>query len=206
MQYNRSKLAGMTLIAVAFGALATAGVAENGPAKGPRMGHGFGMERIFAELDADKDGKVTKAEVEAWKAAQPKVADTNGDGKISADELAAPRIAEATKRANDRAAEQVTRLDTDGDGLLSAAELAQGPGFGPQHAPDMGMIFDRIDTDKDGAITKEEAQAVHARMKDRREGPKRDRRGNRDHGLGKGPRGGAPEGHMVPPPAPEGGN
>ncbi|MFT4151749.1 MAG: hypothetical protein QM656_16230 [Paracoccaceae bacterium] len=218
MQKNRSRIAGITLIAVALGGLSSVAWAEKGP--GPRgMGPGFGLERMFAQLDADKDGKITRAEVDAWKAAQPKVEDTNGDGKISADELAAPRIAEATRRANERAAELVKQLDTDGDGLLSAAELAQGPALGPQsEGPGFDRIFDRIDADKDGAITLPEAEAARDRMMDRARddrgpgdrgpgrGDHRPGKGWGDHGPGKGPRPPAPGDDMPPPPAPEGGN
>lgn len=204
MQNKRTTLTGLTVIAVALAGLSTAAVGQQRPGNGP-MGPqgGAAFERIFAEIDADNDGRITKEEVEAWKAAQPKVEDTNGDGKISAEELAAPRIAEATKRAQERAARMVAELDTDGDGLLSAAELAQRPMGGPEgregKGPDLTRIFDRLDADKDGAVTREEAQKAMAAMHDRAKG----------HGKERGPKGEGhgPAGHRGAPgerPLPEG--
>lgn len=49
------------------------------------------MARMLGQLDADHDGKVTPAEVRAGKLniADPDALDTNEDGQISRDELAA---------------------------------------------------------------------------------------------------------------------
>ncbi len=131
-------------------------LAERGPGQGAS---GF----KFDLLDADKDGKVTKAEMGAARTARVTAADANKDGLMSADELAAMRLAEMTERANAMAAEMITQMDSDGDGLLSVAEMAARPG----HA----QVFDRIDTDDDGAISRDEADAAADKMADRR--PKR---------------------------------
>lgn len=206
MQNKRGKLAGLTVLAVALAGLSTAAVGQQGTDMGPgrhaHFGGGFGggFERIFAEIDTDKDGKITLAEVESWKAAQPKVEDGNADGKISAEELAAPMIAEATKRAQERAARMVRELDTDGDGLLSAAELAQGRVDGPGARHDPARLFQRLDADGDGVITRDEAAKSMARMHGDRmkgHGPKGDGPGREGrHGPGKSP--------MTPPAGPEG--
>ena len=236
MQIKRTTLATMTAITLALAGVSAAAFAQGagdrpapGADFGPGFGRGFGpggphggfgFERAFAEIDADKDGKITKAEVESWQAAQPKVEDGDGDGKISAEELAAPRIAEATKRAQDQAAHMVRELDRDGDGLLSAAELAQGPGMagpgmtgpgmaGPGRAPDLDKLFDRLDADKDGAVSLDEAQDAMARMHDRKPGDERrpgsDRgkgpRGEHDPRGEHGPRGEHERGDQPPPPA-----
>lgn len=226
MQIKRSILSGVTLAVVAAVGLGSAVMADNGHGKGagkgmgkgPRgaaMGPAFDLDRIFAEFDMDQDGSISAADIEAWKAAQPRVEDTDGDGKISADELAAPRIAEATKRANDRAAGLVKRLDTDGDGLLSAAELAAGPGIGgaregrfrghmghgmgPSGGPGIEAMLQRLDADGDGAVSREEAETAFARMKDRME--------NRGPRGGRGGEGGRPPAPPAPgAEAPEGGN
>ncbi len=228
MPKKQTLISGLVLAAATAAGLSTA-IAQQGP--GPDAPEGFegrvpAPERIFAKIDADKDGKITRAEIDAWKAARPKVEDSDGDGKISPAELAAPRIAEATELFNDQAAETVKRLDTDGDGLLSAAELAAGPGFGPgpqgPRGPGFEAIFDRIDADKDGAVTLQEAQAAQQHFADRREGDRPDRgwRGRDEHDRGghgkdrrgfdgKGPRGKGPveqraPGDLPPPPPGEG--
>lgn len=126
---------------------------------------------LFDTLDADKDGKVTEAEIEANRAARVKAADANGDGLMSADELAAMQLAELTERAKAHAAEMVTRMDTDGDGMLSVAELAARPG--------PARMFGRIDTDGDGAISRDEAAAAADKHADLR-----GKKGDRHHDRG----------------------
>ncbi|MDZ4395273.1 EF-hand domain-containing protein [Cypionkella sp.] len=164
---SKEKLAGSALFVVAalMGAAAFAQDAMPG-----KPGHG---PFDFATLDADKDGKVTKAEVEAFRAAKVTAMDANNDGKISAEELAAPRIAAATDKINARSADMVAKMDSDGDGMLSAAELATRPG--PE------MMFDRIDADKDGAVTQEEIDAARQAMHE-----KHGKRGHGKDGHGKG--------------------
>jgi EF hand len=139
-------------------------------AKGGPQEAGMSPLVRFDVLDADKDGKVTLAEIEADRAAKVKAADANSDGLMSADELAAMQIAEMTERAKAHASEMVTRLDSDKDGLLSAAELAT--------RPDPAQMFDRIDTDDDGAISRDEATAAADKMAEGHKG-----RGHRGHDL-----------------------
>lgn len=141
-------------------------LAERGP--GPGGMHAFN----FDQLDADKDGKVTAAEIEAARTARVTAADANKDGLMSADELAAMHLAEMTERANAMAAEMISRMDSDGDGLLSVAEMAAGPG--------PARFFDRADTDGDGAISRAEADAAAEKMADRRGGDRRPMHGD-DH-------------------------
>ncbi len=132
-------------------ALGAAGVASaHGKAFGER-GAGMPMfEEMFAQVDADGDGKVTKEEFEAFRAARFAAADTDGDGKLSPEEMEAAREA----RRMERVRGMITRLDTDGDGLLSAEELAAGA---PRRGPE--AMFGMLDADEDGALTLEEMQA-----------------------------------------------
>lgn len=161
-----SKLLVATVLVGTFGAgIVAPALAERGPRDG-----GLPMF-MFDQLDADKDGKVTAAEIAANRAARVKAADANGDGMMSADELAAMQLAEMTERAKAKAGEMVTRLDSDGDGLLSVAEMAARPG--------PAKFFDRIDTDGDGAISREEADAAATRMADHR-GDRGHKRGEDD--------------------------
>lgn len=165
---QKSNLAGSALILVA----ALMGAAAYAQDVMPEPGMGKGMAFDFAALDADKDGKVTQAEVDAFHAAKVKAADTNADGKLSAEELAAMQMAAMQQRAADRAAKMITKLDTDADGMLSVAEMAARPGA--------GRMFQMMDTDSDGAITQAEADAAQQAMQDHRGG----KQGKGGHGKG----------------------
>lgn len=109
---------------------------------GPRMER---MEERFGEMDADKDGKVTPAELAAYHAARFAAADTDGDGKLSAAEMDAARAA----KRQERIARMIAWHDTDGDGLLSAEEM-------PNRGAGRMMHIDR---DGDGAVSIEEMKA-----------------------------------------------
>ena len=146
------------------------GMMTGGPGAGPMVD--------FETMDADKDGKVTKAEITAARAAQVTAADANSDGKLSVDEIAAMQMARMAQRANDRATRMVAELDVDGDGMLTVSELIVRP------MPD--RMFDRLDTDGDDAISQAEIDAMRATMQDRMQG----RRGHGHGGDGPGHKGG----------------
>lgn len=166
-----------TLIAAGLGSVA---IAENTPMQGDMMGGGMmhdggmmggdmqgGPFQNFAEIDADKDGKITPAEIEAFRAARFAAADTNKDGSLSAEEMIAMHEAMRAERQLQRSTQMIAKFDKNADGLLTADEMPQ-PG-------DEGAMFDRLDTDKDGAISQAEADAAKEMM-----------RGHRGHGKGKG--------------------
>ena len=124
----------------------------------------------FATLDANGDGVVTMAELQAQGDARFAARDTNGDGALSAAELQAA----GAEHAAERAARMLERLDANGDGLLQQSELQARGG------DRMAQMFDRADANDDGAIS----EAEFAAAKERR------REGGRRHGEGRGPRGG----------------
>ena len=146
-------LSALTLAAVLGAGVSSAAMAARGDDMGAMQ------ELNFETLDADKDGKVTTAEVDAASAARFQTADANADGKLSAEELAAMQIKTMRERATARAAKMIEKLDTDGDKMLSDVEMAAGKG-----RVDM---FEKIDADGDDAITKAEADAARKRMQDR---------------------------------------
>ena len=105
---------------------------------------------LFESADTDKDGKVTEAELAAYRQVEFTAADTNADGLLSAEELIAQRLAKVTAMLADRTASMIKKQDANGDGSLSAAEM-------PNH--DMNERFARLDSDDDGAVSKAEAEA-----------------------------------------------
>ena len=161
---------GLAAVALPLSVLAqdapAAGASEGagaGPMSGPMDGHargGFGADVMFDQLDADADGKVTAEEIAAARQARVTGLDANADGLISATELAARTMEGMQARADAMAARRIAAQDVDGDGMLSAAELA---------TPPMPVaMFERMDSDKDGAISQAEYDAAKDRMMDRR--------------------------------------
>jgi Ca2+-binding EF-hand superfamily protein len=119
---------------------------------GPKGDRGAMMLEQFDAIDADKDGKVTEAEIAAFRAARFVAADADKNGQLSAEELTAMHQGDAQGRMAKRSARMIEHLDTNADGLLSAEEFAE---MGQRKSP-----FERADTDNDGAVTLAELQAA----------------------------------------------
>jgi hypothetical protein len=137
----------------------------------------------ITRFDTDGDGKVTAQELTAAHAAEVTGLDANGDGLIDLAEL----VARATVNAEARARAQIAALDVDGDGMLSAAELLahrSGRSVNPE------ALIRRLDTDGDGAISAAEAEAargkIGTRQNPRFERSGRGARGGQMHGERRG--------------------
>ncbi len=111
--------------------------------------------------DKDKDGNGTLSAVEISISAEAfKLADTNADGELDADELknsvdiigkelAAQGLPPAPRDLEQGTEQLVQDLDKDGDGALNASEL-----------PISSEVFDSADTDKDGVLSLDELRAA----------------------------------------------
>ena len=136
-----------------------------------------GPPELFEQIDADKDGFVTRDEAMKFFTGpgreafldRVKTMDKDGDGKVSKAEFTGqPQMFE--------------RLDTNKDGFLTKEEAAKFPGGPPGGAPGGAMVerimamdkngdskvskdeftgpegmFERLDANKDGFVTKDEA-------------------------------------------------
>ena len=116
------------------------------------------LRRVFAALDTDKDGKVSKSEYVDHAMNRFTKIDTNKDGILSQDELKAARTrtrigarVRSTRASSTRPLTSpgrsfgagLARYDADKDGTVSKDEYTRG----------INTRFARLDVDKDGVIT-----------------------------------------------------
>lgn len=118
---------------------------------------------VFADLDQDKDGKITKEEFAARGEARFKAADADGNGELSLEEMQAA----AAKRSATRAEEMLKTLDTDGNGTLSQAEMDAAKG-GKREGKMGDRFISKLDTDGDGAVSEAEFAAMKDKMSKKR--------------------------------------
>lgn len=148
------------------------------PARGaPGIGDGPGRMLTFDQFDADKDGKVTEAEVAAFRTNMVANADADKDGLLSVAELTAHEVRMIEAMAAEHAARRIAEQDANGDGKLSAEEMLA--------APLPTAIFDKMDADGDGAVTKAEFDEARAEFQDRGRGMEHGRDGM-GHGFFRG--------------------
>ena len=105
--------------------------------------HAAGVKKMFTEMDANGDGNVTAAEMDAKHAMK-------GD-KAKADKSAG-RMSSADK---------IAKMDTNGDGALSASE----------HDAGAQSMFSEMDTDGNGSLSSQEMTAGHTAMKSEKTTP-----------------------------------
>ena len=116
----------------------------------------------FDTADANKDGKLTAAEMTAYQQARLAGVDADKDGFVTGAELQAFITARMADRAATMATARMAAQDTDQDGRLSQIEMAD--------APRAQKMFARMDSDGDGAISPEEIASAKARIAGRHKG------------------------------------
>ena len=96
------------------------------------------LDADYADMDGDKDGKVTPAEINTRlvKSAEAKI--------------------EVYRKEREAA---FAKLDTNGDGTITKAEFEDKAKLPTIKEPDAKPFLDRFDTNKDGAISKDEFRA-----------------------------------------------
>lgn len=174
------------IMAAMAATLALGGMTLSADARQGRGGEGVAFER----LDVNGDGVLSLADAEAAMAERFATIDTDGNGSISPEEFANQRQAAQSARAES----VVESLDTDGNGELSPEELAagrpeareggrdgkkmaRGGGRGGNPMERLERLIERFDTDGDSALSEAEFDAAVAEMKERRGGPRGEKRG-----------------------------
>ncbi len=135
------------LAALALAAIPAALLAQSGPGPQASVTKADADTRaaeMFAKMDVNKDGKLDQADRAAHQGERFARIDTNKDGQLSREEFAAGR----PKR----------------EGM---AEGRQGPGKMGRHGGGMdgpgGMMARMADTNKDGAVSRDEFLAAHGK-------------------------------------------
>jgi Ca2+-binding EF-hand superfamily protein len=118
------------------------------------------VERVFQRFDKNGDGVLELAELPERKQKRLSGADTNNDGRLSADELAAfkpqkrHRAGSAHKRMAADPAKLIQKFDENGDGVLELSELSD----------HKGRRLAAADANQDGRLTVEELTAHREKM------------------------------------------
>jgi Ca2+-binding EF-hand superfamily protein len=132
-------------------ALGVAGLAAAQPSDDHQghPGHGHPgaalAERWFERMDANKDGQLTRAEVEAGSQRLFERLDANKDGEVTREEAETGAVA----IRNEERTARFKQLDANGDGHLTLEESKL-----PQH------FFEKLDTNSDHALSLEEFSAM----------------------------------------------
>ncbi|MGR3592049.1 MAG: EF-hand domain-containing protein [Limimaricola soesokkakensis] len=108
--------------------------------KGGHRHHGrpVMLQQIIEQADTNEDGALTRAEIDAFRAAQVESADASGDGALEIAEF--ETLYNAFTR--ERMVDAFQALDADGDGRISEEEMESR----------IDRLVSRLDRDGDGAI------------------------------------------------------
>jgi hypothetical protein len=181
----------ITALAALLAATAAGGMAaaQDGPMEmmGPMgmMGHG-GID--FAAIDADGDGSLSRAELQARAAERIARADANGDGILGRDELIAAMpgahgalVAVFAPDPSERYVDRLLALvGATESGQVEVTVLAD---------RQVNMLLAAADQDRDAAISAEEAEAMPAHHRGERHGRRGRPDPEHDDDGGRGPRG-----------------
>jgi Ca2+-binding EF-hand superfamily protein len=112
---------------------------------------GGDSDKHFKKMDADGDGKITRAEHAAGAKKMFSQCDANRDGTVTAAEMDASMAAEGEKpgKHDMNSVEKIRMIDQNGDGKLTVAE----------HEAGTETMFGKIDSNQDGTLSKEECDA-----------------------------------------------
>jgi Ca2+-binding EF-hand superfamily protein len=117
----------------------------------------FAATDLFAKMDANHDKRITAQEHAAAARAMFVTMDADKDGKVTAEEMTAaqPKVTGRKAGAGDMdSADKIKAIDADGDGVLTAKE----------HAGGSRAMFEKMDRNHDGKLTRGEFNAGHAKL------------------------------------------
>jgi Ca2+-binding EF-hand superfamily protein len=118
---------------------------------------GSDADKHFKMMDANGDGKISRAEHAAGAKEMFLKCDANHDGIVTATEMDASMAAQGEKpgKHDKTSAEKIQMIDQNGDGQLTAAE----------HAAGTETLFAKMDKDGDGFLSKDECDDAQKMMR-----------------------------------------
>ncbi len=156
------------LSAAALAAAATPALAQG--MRGMHHPARHGGPDMIQTFDANGDGQLTQAEIDAFRANRLAAFDANNDGKLSLEEYQALWL----DAYRERMVDEFQRHDDDGDAMVTVEEFNE---------PFANMVA-RRDANGDGILTREELQPRrHRDISDRHDDDDDHRRGERRHRM-----------------------
>lgn len=129
-----------------------------------RYGHGFGhqgsdrhnmMATMMDRMDTDRDGSVSRAELDAMRKSEVGKHDANGDGKLTLGEFEGLWLS----FVRDRMVDGFQKLDRDGDAVLTEDEIAR----------PLNRMMSWLDRNDDDKLSKKEMRHKNHRWGGRRD-------------------------------------
>ncbi|SLN37501.1 transaldolase/EF-hand domain-containing protein [Aquimixticola soesokkakensis] len=109
----------------------------------------------FAAADTNGDGAISAEEMAAYQQAKFDEIDANGDGEVSGEEMTAYRDAQRAAEIAERQAAMIAERDTDGNGTLSLEEMTS-------TTTTTQTMFERMDRNGDGVVDASDMPARRA--------------------------------------------